>query len=118
VRPVQPDLKHVDTIELDNASGAQLATDHLLSLGHERIAMISGPHHWSNSRNRLNGFRRALREAGVQLPKEHVEFGDFREASGRRAAEKILSQEKRPTALFVANNEMTAGALSALREQR
>jgi LacI family transcriptional regulator len=54
----------------------------------------------------------------VQLPKEHVEFGDFREASGRRAAEKILSQEKRPAALFVANNEMTAGALSALREQK
>jgi LacI family transcriptional regulator len=111
-------LKDVDTIELDNALGAKLAADHLLSLGHKRIAMISGPHHLSNSRKRLNGFRRALRKAGVQLPKEYVEFGDFREASGRRAAEKLLSLEKRPTALFVANNEMTAGALSALREQK
>jgi DNA-binding LacI/PurR family transcriptional regulator len=110
-------LKDVDTIELDNALGAQLAADHLLSLGHTRIAMISGPRHLSNSRNRLHGFRRALREAGAQLPKEYIEFGDFREASGRRSAEKLLSLEKRPTALFVANNEMTAGALSALRER-
>jgi DNA-binding LacI/PurR family transcriptional regulator len=111
-------LKDVDTIELDNALGAKLAADHLLSLGHKRIATISGPRHLSNSRNRLNGFRRALRKAGVQLPKEYVEFGDFREASGRRAAEKLLSLEKRPTALFVSNNEMTAGALSTLREQK
>jgi DNA-binding LacI/PurR family transcriptional regulator len=111
-------LKDVDTIELDNALGARLAADHLLSLGHKRIAMISGPCHLSNSRNRLNGFRRALREVGVQLPNEYVEYGDFREASGRRAAEKLLSLKKRPTALFVANNEMTAGALLALREQK
>jgi DNA-binding LacI/PurR family transcriptional regulator len=111
-------LKDVDTIELDNALGARLAADHLLSLGHKRIAMISGPRHLSNSRNRLNGFRRALRDVGVQLPNEYVEYGDFREASGRRAAEKLLSLKKRPTALFVANNEMTAGALLALREQK
>ena len=54
----------------------------------------------------------------MQLPNEYVQYGDFREASGRRAAELLLSLEKRPTALFVANNEMTAGALSALREQK
>jgi DNA-binding LacI/PurR family transcriptional regulator len=111
-------LKHVDTVELDNALGALLAANHLLSLGHKRVAMISGPHHLSNSRNRLNGFRKALREADIPLPKEYVEFGDFREASGRRAAEKLLALSERPTALFVANNEMTAGALSALREQK
>jgi DNA-binding LacI/PurR family transcriptional regulator len=111
-------LEKVDTVILNNELGAALATQHLIDLGHRRLAMIAGPTHLSNGRTRLAGFRKTLRKARLALPKEYVEIGDFREESGRRAAKKLISLSKRPTGLVVANNEMMAGALSVIRQRR
>jgi DNA-binding LacI/PurR family transcriptional regulator len=97
--------------------GATLATRHLVECGHKRIAMISGPKHLSNARNRLQGFRRALRSAKIVVPPQYIEFGDFRERSGQEAAERLLAIRPPPTAIFVANNEMMAGALLAIRQE-
>jgi LacI family transcriptional regulator len=112
----QSGLENVDTVILDNQLGAALATRHLLEFGHKRVAMISGPKHLSNARKRLVGFRKTLRSAQIALPKEYVEFGDFRERSGQIATERLLSLPTPPSAIFVANNEMMAGALFAIRE--
>jgi LacI family transcriptional regulator len=114
----QSGLENVDTVILDNQLGAELATNHLLELGHRRVAMISGPRHLSNARKRLQGFRKTLRSAQLVVPHEYIEFGDFREQSGRIAAAKLLSNEVPPTAILVANNEMMAGALFAIRQRR
>ena len=113
----QSGLEDVDTVILDNQLGAALATRHLLELGHKRVAMISGPKHLSNARKRLVGFRKTLRSAQIVIPKQYIEFGDFRERSGQIAAERLLSLPTPPSAVFVANNEMMAGALFAIREQ-
>jgi DNA-binding LacI/PurR family transcriptional regulator len=114
----QSGLENVDTVILDNRLGAALATRHLLELGHIRVAMISGPKHLSNARKRLDAFRKTLRSERIALPNEYIEFGDFREHSGRIAAERLLSLETPPTAILVANNEMMAGALLAIRQRR
>ena len=111
-------LENVDTVVLDNHLGAEIATRHLIGLGHRRIAMISGPMHLSNARSRVEGFRKALRAAGIPVAREYIEFGDFRQRSGEEAAQRLLSRRHPPTAVFVANNEMMAGALLAIRQQK
>jgi len=114
----QSGLENVDTVILDNQLGAALAICHLVELGHKRVAMISGPRHLSNARIRLDSFRETLRSAQIVVPNEYIEFGDFRELSGRVAAERLLSLPTPPSAIFVANNEMMAGALFAIRQRR
>jgi LacI family transcriptional regulator len=114
----QSGLENVDTVILNNQLGAALATSHLVELGHRRVAMISGPSHLSNARNRLDGFRTTLRSAKLVLPNDYLEFGDFREQSGRVAVERLLCLRSPPTAIVVANNEMMAGALFAIRQRR
>ena len=111
-------LENVDTVILDNHLGAAIATRHLIGLGHRRIAIISGPKHLSNARSRLEGFRKALRTARISVAHEYIEFGDFRQRSGEDAAERLLSLRRPPTAVFVSNNEMMAGALLAIRQQK
>ena len=111
-------LENVDTVVLDNRLGAEIATRHLIGLGHRRIAMISGPMHLSNARSRVAGFRKTLRAAGIPVAREYIEFGDFRQRSGEEAAQRLLSLRHPPTAVFVANNEMMAGALLAIRQQK
>jgi len=111
-------LPNIDTVILNNELGASLGTRHLIKLGHKRIAIVSGPQHLSNARDRLEGFRKTLRAARISIPKNYVEFGDFREASGFQAAERLLNLDSPPTAIFVANNEMMAGTLSAVRQRR
>src|SRR5262245_13244421 len=64
------------------------------------------------------GFRKTLRTARISIPRNYIECGDFREASGYRAAERLLSLPFRPTAIFVANNEMMAGTLLAVRQRK
>jgi DNA-binding LacI/PurR family transcriptional regulator len=114
----QSGLENVDTVILDNRLGTALAAGHLVGLGHRRVAMISGPKHLSNARTRLDAFHKTLRAAQIALPKEYIEYGDFREESGRLAAERLLSLPSPPSAILVANNEMMAGALFAIRRRR
>lgn len=109
-------LEDVDTVLVDNVRGSRDAAEYLLALGHTRVATITGPTNLTTGQDRLEGFQQALGAAGVELPDEYVIIGDFREASGHAAAQRLLSLPEPPTALFVANNEMMAGALAACRE--
>jgi LacI family transcriptional regulator len=111
-------LDHVSTVMLDNERAGRLAARHLLQLGHRRVATIAGPRHLSNSRARLQGFIHEMTDAGISLPKHYIEIGDYRDESGFRAASRLIDLKEPPTALFVANSEMTLGALSALRERQ
>lgn len=106
-------LADVDTVLVDNALGARLAAEHLLDLGHRRVAVVTGPQPLTTGRTRLEGFQAALAARGVALEPELVEIANFREAGGYSATLRLLALPARPTALFVANNEMMAGALSA-----
>lgn len=103
------------TIRIDNYNGAHAMTDHLLALGHRRIAFITGPERNADAAERRRGYREAV-EAGNA---EAIEIaGDFIEDSGHRAVPRILAMSPRPTAIFAANDAMAIGALRALREAR
>lgn len=110
-------LADADTVLVDNHAGARLAAEHLLGLGHKHLAVITGPQHLTTGSDRLEGFRQALSAAGVSLPDAYVHVGNFREESGYEGTVRLLGLRTPPTALFIANNEMAAGALAALRER-
>ena len=110
-------LSGVDAVLVDNALGARLAVGHLISLGHRRIATIAGPQSLTTGRERLDGFLAAMRSAGLPVPPEFVHTCDFQAESAELAAAEMLSLPHPPSALFVANNAMMAGAFAAIRER-
>jgi DNA-binding LacI/PurR family transcriptional regulator len=111
-------LKGANTVMVDNIAGARAATQHLLALGHQRIAMIAGTFDVSTAVERHQGYREALEDAGFSYQSDLVRYANHREDGGRIAAHSLLALplQHRPTALFVGNNEMTIGALLATRE--
>jgi LacI family transcriptional regulator len=106
-----------DSIRIDNRGGARSATEHLLELGHRRLAMIRGPEENSDAAERLQGFRDALAAHGLAAEPRWLLEGDFREESGYRAGAALAGLEPRPTAVFAANDAMAIGCLQALRER-
>lgn len=98
-----------------NYAGGRLATNHLLSLGHRRIAMIGGLPAVGCSRERFSGYRDALEAAGVALDPALVYEGDFEFSAGYDAASAFLDLAEPPSAIFAANDTMAIGALNALR---
>ena len=105
-----------DAINVDNYGGAFAMARHLAALGHRRIALIRGPAENADARERLRGYRDALRAEGI-APSSALEVpGDFSEESGYRAGQCLLTLEPRPEAVFAANDSMAIGCLFALRE--
>ncbi|MFI0407700.1 LacI family DNA-binding transcriptional regulator [Actinomadura sp. 3N508] len=106
-----PGLSPVSYVDVDNRSGAREAVTHLVAAGRRRIATIAGPQDMGVGIDRLAGYRDALAAAG--LP-ELVEYGDFGEASGIAAAERLLAAEPAVDAVFAADDPMALGALRVL----
>jgi len=105
-----------DAIRVDNRLGMRLIAEHLVELGHERIAMISGPLDRASGHERYRGLKDALADLGPGLDEALVRFGDFRTSSGQEGAKDLLNLSPPPTALVTANNQMTLGALLEIRK--
>lgn len=105
-----------DTIMLDNYQAAIIATQHILSFGHQRIATITGPLMQEPAQRRQAGFCFAMKRAGLTIPPNFIEQGDFREQTAYVAGQKLLSLADRPTAIFVANNQMLIGLMRAIAD--
>lgn len=105
-----------DAISVDNFGGAYAMVRHLLSTGRDRVAILTGSSRNYDARERLRGYRAALRDAGAEQQEGWEIPGDFTEAGGYSAARGIGVLAPRPNALFAANDAMAIGALSALRE--
>lgn len=108
----------VSSIGIDNIAAAGLATRHLLDLGHECIAFINGPAHTPLSKDRLRGYREALKAAGLAYDKNRVVRGDFSLVSGERAATTLLDAKIKFSAVFAANDAMGIGAIKVLRARK
>lgn len=106
----------IDAVLVDNQRGAREATAHLVDNGYRRIGIISGPITTTTGRERLEGYRQALRDAGIEHDPALERMGSFKEESGRQLTCELLDLEQPIDALFVANNLMTLGALAALNE--
>lgn len=105
-----------DSVAIDNFGGARAVVAHLLALGHRRIAMVTGPEGNADSRQRLEGYRRALADAGLAPDPALIVPGAFDEESGRGAVPVLLARRTRPTAIFAGNDMMAVGVLGALVE--
>lgn len=109
--------QEVDTVSTDNYQGGCLATQHLLSLGHRRIACITGPSSQiTPSGNRLKGYRQALEDARVDYDEQIVCLGDFHPRSGFEITQKLFQLPQPPTAIFACNDLMALGALRAANQ--
>lgn len=105
----------VDSVTVDNLRASQAAVEYLLRLGHRRIGIVTGLPHLSTSAERLKGYRRALRKAGIAVDPELVRQGDFRQEGAFGAAQSLLALRQRPTAIFASNNLMAIGTMLAVR---
>lgn len=106
------DRKHA-AVTIDNYGGAGKMMRHLASLGHEQIAFLKGPSHNVDARERLRGYRQAMKKAGAAGSTLELD-GDFTEESGRAAAQVLLGRRSRPAAVFAANDSMAVGLISEL----
>jgi len=100
--------------KMDNEHGAHLAVRHLIELGHRDIAFISGPSNNIDALERLAGYTRALREAGIAPDAELVVEGNYHEDSGMLAMNRLFDSGRRFTAVFAANDLSAYGARLAL----
>src|SRR4051794_40446702 len=106
----------VEVVMSDNEAGARAAVEHLVGLGHRRIATITGMLDSRPGADRLRGYRTAVQAAGLAYRDEYVAYGDFYAPSGRAAAARLLTQPEPPTAIFAASDEMAIGAIGAAAE--
>jgi len=110
-----PRVERWPTEVCDNRGGAQLMTEHLLRLGHHRIAFITGPPQVRTSHEREAGYVLAMKAAGHD---PLVAPGDFTEPGGEQATARLLDSRAGFTALFISNDTMALGALSELRKRK
>jgi len=108
---------HADTVTTDNAEGAFAAVKHLLSRGHRRIGIVSGPQEIPVMRERLAGWKRALLEEGIEPDAGLIWSGAPTEETGKQAVRHFLALKPPPTAIFTSCCPLTLGVLSALRQQ-
>jgi LacI family transcriptional regulator len=104
-------------VRSDGRPAISKLADHLVDLGHERIAVITGPRQTLTGRERLTAFRTAMRARSLGLPRELVRVGNFQTDSGRRATAQLLDLDEPPTALFAIDNLMALGAVQEIRRR-
>lgn len=106
----------ISWVDADNEHYTQLAVDYLIQLGHQRIAFVGGDPEVAVTRERLNGYRAALRAAGLRQRAEWIDYAYFAEEGGYKAVHRMLRLGKDfPTAYYAANDLMAIGVLRALR---
>lgn len=105
-----------DFVGSDNYLAGAMLTEHLLQLGHRRIAFIAGPQHMHTASERYRGFVETMASAGVEVNPNYVVDGQFTRSAGYEAAMRLLIQPERPTAILGANNAVALAALQAMQE--
>jgi LacI family transcriptional regulator len=105
-----------DVVLIDNHEGGYDATHYLITLNHKRIACITGPSLTTPSALRVEGYKHALKDAGIPIDESLIRQGDFRYESGEICMRDLLNNPEPPTAVFVCNDMMALGAIRAIQE--
>ena len=104
------------TILIDDFAAAKDIVNHLINLGHKRIAFVRGQEDQDATHKRFEGYKAALEDVDIEIDQSLIFSGEFDFISGMNAGDKILNLDNKPTAVFAANDDMAAGVLvSALK---
>jgi LacI family transcriptional regulator len=117
IDPLLPLNERIPAVSAAHAAGADQAMKHLLSLGHTRIAAITGPRGWKATEDRRRGYYAALAAAGIMPDPELEVESNFELAGGALAAEELLALPEPPTAIFCFNDNMAVGAMQTARKR-
>ena len=109
--------EEIPCVAIDDLQAAMDATRHLVDYGHQDIAVITGDINSTSSRDRLEGFRSAMSQAGLQPNEDLIVYSDYSLQGGESAVESLLIQRNRPTAIFCFSDEIALGCMYALRRQ-
>ena len=104
-------------VDVDGEYGTRLAVEHLIELGHTRIAYLTGPRDLSFSVMRLRGFVEAIEQHGVPVREEWILEGGLTEGDGHSLAMQLLAMQPHPTAVIAANDLMAIGVMGAVQEK-
>lgn len=107
---------NVDIVVIDNYGGGFAATEHLINLGHKKVACITGPYSVTLSAQRIIGYRDALHKYNLKYDSSMVLQGDFHQEAGYVQTRALLSRPDKPTAIFACNDLMAMGAMRAAFE--
>lgn len=118
-KPVVIALEKIDGVDyphiiVDDERAASEAVNHLIGLGHQLIAHVTGPVPEGLSARRLSGYKMAMTLAGLKVPDSYVHIGDFTSECGEKAAKSLMSLPNPPTAIFAASDEMAFGIMQGL----
>lgn len=111
------DDETIPSVVVNNQKAGVLATRHLVSLGHRRVACITGPLNIALCRERLRGYQQVLSENKIQMDKSLIFEGDFKFESGKKAVEYFFNRRIKFTCLWAQNDIMAAGALKELHNR-
>ena len=106
----------IPSVDVDNVIGARLATEHLLALGHQRIAYLPGDYNLISSIERQQAFYAVLSEAGLPARPEYLLPGSYETASGYSRTRHLLALPSPPTAIFAGNDTLALAAIDAARD--
>ncbi|MDG4821713.1 substrate-binding domain-containing protein [Asanoa sp. WMMD1127] len=115
IDPLNLQRQRAASVGSTNFAGGMAAAQHLLALGHRRIGYVGDSSRSACNQARMHGYRAALEAAGVPVPDDHRQTGDFRYQDGIAGGAAQLDLPKRPTAVFASSDEMAAGVIEAAR---
>jgi len=122
VTTVETRTAGIPSVAIDNALAAELATRHLINLGHRRIGIITGmadaPLQFAIPEARMKGYLRALEAGGIRYDAELEQPGNYVYAGGAEAMKQLFSLREPPTAIFALSDEMAVGALKMARDMK
>jgi LacI family transcriptional regulator len=108
----------VDVVLNDNFNGSYKMVNYLISLGHENIAIIASRNAASPISSRMERYTEALEDNGIEINENNILYGNSSYESGYKLTKELITQPKTPSAVFIVNNIMSMGAVSALNEMK
>ena len=109
---------NVDNVYSDSISGAFALTQHLIQLGHEKIAIVTGRQSSASASDRVAGYAMALADAKIAIDPERICWGEYERKTAERLTDDLIERLPETTAIFAANNEIAIGVIRALEKRQ